>query len=687
METVNVSVVVPVYNSEKYLEECLDSILGQTLEKVEIICVDDGSEDCSPIILKTYAEHYDNFQIITQDNKYAGVARNNGMELAHGEYIIFLDADDTFEPTMLQCMYDKIKTTSSDICLCGARTFDNNTGRTFANKEFLKSIPDADPFSWKDIPDSIYDITTPSLWNMLFRTSFLKKNKLRFEDCKRANDLRFFGCSLPMADRITTVKDVLVNYRFGHNTSLQATHNGECLTEYNSLKQIRSYLKENDIFYQVDKGFYKLCVKNLNYVLKRKDEIDYNTLISHMKNDEDALFSLQTLKEEFGEEDELFLMMQSHFSSPEKENNELLIYENRDRISVQFSVIVTVFNDEVYVDECLSSLENQTFKDFEIIIVNDGSSDNTEQICRNFVDHTSAQVIYISKPNGGVSSARNCGLKYVKGDYIKFLDGDDYYTSDALECCLSSIKQEDAEVLITNIEAYPDVEDDLLLENKVKVFNNDYIRKHNYVLPSDGKELFVRMSIQNEFLVSMGTFTFKREFIENNNLRFVENIYHEDDYFAIEVMFKAKIVKYCNNTIYMRRVRHGSIMTAKDNSIEKGRSRLFIAERIFSNYLEEAMEYDDSRLLFCLDKFINRQINMAMNLLFPKPSSKKFKKYIFPYSINNPKFYNKLAYRYDSRTEIIGYKMKVKKMESSRAWRYSEPFRAIRRLVNRKNKK
>ena len=88
---IKVSVVIPVYNSEKYIEECLDSLINQTLCGIEIICVDDGSEDDSLKILKWYENKYEQISVICQKNQYAGVARNNGMKLAHGKYVIFLD--------------------------------------------------------------------------------------------------------------------------------------------------------------------------------------------------------------------------------------------------------------------------------------------------------------------------------------------------------------------------------------------------------------------------------------------------------------------------------------------------------------------------------------------------------------------------------------------------------------------
>ena len=104
-----VSVIIPVYNAEKYLEQCLESLLNQTLKEIEIICVDDGSEDRSVEIIEKFSEKDCRISLLRQKNSYAGVARNNGLNASTGKYVIFLDADDFFEPDMLLSMYNKIE--------------------------------------------------------------------------------------------------------------------------------------------------------------------------------------------------------------------------------------------------------------------------------------------------------------------------------------------------------------------------------------------------------------------------------------------------------------------------------------------------------------------------------------------------------------------------------------------------
>ena len=104
MNNIEVSVIIPIYNEEPHLRQCLDSILAQTLQEIEVLCVDDGSTDRSPEILQAYASKDNRIYIFRQRNQYAGAARNLGMKYARGRYLSFLDGDDYFEPDMLEKM-------------------------------------------------------------------------------------------------------------------------------------------------------------------------------------------------------------------------------------------------------------------------------------------------------------------------------------------------------------------------------------------------------------------------------------------------------------------------------------------------------------------------------------------------------------------------------------------------------
>lgn len=120
-----ISIVIPVYNVEKYLRKCFDSILNQTFQDFEIICVDDGSTDKSLEILQEYKRKDDRFIILQQRHAGAGAARNHGIKLAEGKYIQFLDSDDYFEPNLLEEMYTRAEKSGAEITVCSSRKVDD----------------------------------------------------------------------------------------------------------------------------------------------------------------------------------------------------------------------------------------------------------------------------------------------------------------------------------------------------------------------------------------------------------------------------------------------------------------------------------------------------------------------------------------------------------------------------------
>ena len=128
--TVKVSVILPVYNVEKYLKECLDSILNQTLQEIEVICVDDGSTDRSLEILREYEKKDKRVIVLTQENKGAGAARNKGLAIAKGEYLSFLDSDDFFASGMLEEAYRRCVEKKAQICVYQVLRYNEKTKET-----------------------------------------------------------------------------------------------------------------------------------------------------------------------------------------------------------------------------------------------------------------------------------------------------------------------------------------------------------------------------------------------------------------------------------------------------------------------------------------------------------------------------------------------------------------------------
>ena len=156
---VDVSVIVPVYNSEKYLRECVDSILGQTFENIEVIFVDDGSDDNSLDILHEYEKQDSRIKVIQNKHCGGGAARNTGIENAHGEYIMFFDSDDYMESQLIEKAYNKCKSENADITVFSVRFWHEATGAVTDEVCGLRTenLPDKQVFSWRDMPRFIFN--------------------------------------------------------------------------------------------------------------------------------------------------------------------------------------------------------------------------------------------------------------------------------------------------------------------------------------------------------------------------------------------------------------------------------------------------------------------------------------------------------------------------------------------------
>ena len=261
-----VSVIIPVFNAEKYISTCIESLITQSYSDFEIICVDDGSTDNSPRILQQYMSMDPRIKIIEQKNQFAGNARNTGMEVASGKYCMFLDVDDFFEKNMIELQVRQIERDHADICICDADIYDDQTG-TFRKSEWLlaKSYIPHVPFNREEIKDHIFFIKTPAAWNMIISAAFIKKYALRFQETKNTNDLYFTYAALNLAQKITVVDMVLVHYRMGTGSNLQSGNDESPLDFCRAFLKLKKLLIKKGVFDEVKRGYISLYLTNFEY--------------------------------------------------------------------------------------------------------------------------------------------------------------------------------------------------------------------------------------------------------------------------------------------------------------------------------------------------------------------------------------------------------------------------------------
>ncbi len=244
MDRPRVSVIVPVYNAQSYLRQCLDSITGQTLREIEIFCVDDGSTDGSAQILEEYKGRDSRLHVIRQENAGAGAARNRGLAEASGEYLSFLDADDFFEPDMLERAYERAVSGNAQIVVFRSDQYHTEEGILKDMPWTLRSraLAPYRPMDCRTFTDNVFKVFVGWAWDKLFEREFILKHGLRFQEQRTSNDLLFVFLAIVLAERIETEERVLAHQRRGSSSSLSNTREKSWQCFYEALKALKANL-------------------------------------------------------------------------------------------------------------------------------------------------------------------------------------------------------------------------------------------------------------------------------------------------------------------------------------------------------------------------------------------------------------------------------------------------------------
>ena len=282
---IKISVVMPIYNAEKYLGRAIRDVLNQTLSDIELICVDDGSTDNSTDIINSFVKKDSRVSSIRQSNAGPSVARNKGFVLAQGKYVIFLDADDMYEPTLLESLYNMAQKDNLDVAVTRFDIYNESS------KSYVKQAdePHASIFapgkvtSKNEYPDFIFGSTTGYVWNKLIRTSFIRDKKIAFDnDLYVFEDVHFVCSVMALAERVERIDDILIHHRVYSEQSratLFRKYYGQVPVVY---QKIRDFLKRQGMYIPLKKGFFNFstnrCFKLYNILWADGKERLWNML-------------------------------------------------------------------------------------------------------------------------------------------------------------------------------------------------------------------------------------------------------------------------------------------------------------------------------------------------------------------------------------------------------------------------
>ena len=284
----DISVILPIYNAEKFIQRTIDSVLAQSFSDFELICVNDGSTDRTSELLHEYASADARISIVNQPNSGPGAARNTGLDQARAPYVIMLDSDDVYKPTMLEELFECAKKNACDVTICRSSQFDDETGSRLESWWTLNitQVPKKEVFNCNDMPDFIFTAFIGWPWDKLYKTSFIEKNHLRFPKLSNSEDLYFVFLSLALAERVSIVDSPLIEHRVNRSGSVSSSRAKDPLAFYRSTCLLKSALQSKPGLYEkVSWGFLNWAFTYMLWNIETMDDpqaraIQLNALIN-----------------------------------------------------------------------------------------------------------------------------------------------------------------------------------------------------------------------------------------------------------------------------------------------------------------------------------------------------------------------------------------------------------------------
>lgn len=609
-ETPLVSVIIPVYNAEKYIKQCVDSILEQTYGNVEVICIDDGSIDATSAILQ-FLVHKDE-RVIFLQQKHLGVAaaRNRGLGYATGKYISFVEADDYLQNKSYEILVQNAEEKNADIVVFGAN--------------IIGEVPKWALHKKLEMPEearngnAIYTLfSVPgarSLWSCFFKKSTLdKENGIKFnEKINWGEDILFLFEYVPKVKNVLVIKDIICNHRFGQEGSVARYYVDNAENYFQNwlslVARIFRLWKEKGILERTEDKFVTWMIHDAYcFIMELSPEIRNwasRELVKQIKSLELKYYcidwyEMEHLKELFDlakEAKDGKIVNGSHFREGFEE-------KGRDPL---VSVIVPTYNVDEYIKQCVDSLLDQTYKNIEVICVDDGSTDNTVPILK-FMQEKDRRLKLIQQEHAGVSAARNKGLDVARGKYISFVDSDDFMQWNSYEILVSVAEKNQLDLIIFGGNALGEAPE--WIQKKLNT------RYQYYEKGNAGNVIFKEESARPFLWLHF----IKRELIEKGNkLRFNETMeMGEDQLFQFEYVPKAESVMVLEDKLYNYRIgRNCSLMQL----YEKQRLKKFDSHILLISSVIEAWQ-KQGLLLEHEDQLITWIVNLTYWSLvaFPKP--------------------------------------------------------------------
>ena len=547
-----VSVVVPVYNVEDYLNEAMDSLVNQTLEEMEFVCVNDGSTDGSLAILEEYAALDKRVRVLDGPNGGYGRAMNRGIDAARGEYLGILEPDDFVPHEMFGELYEKARESGADLVKADFYRFRVNPDGSLAKKRY-RLVGGRRNYGYYNrvlCPGDEQQTFRFAMntWSGIYKLEFLNRWHIRHNETPGASyqDNGFFFQTFCRAERALFVdKPYYMNRRDNPGSSMFSTGKMYCVTEEYAF--IERWLKQDPALWdRFSRVFYAKKFSNFLVTYQRIAGGLQREYLRHIRDEFEGPLEQGLVGEEFLTDDQSW-RLHTIVADPDA------FYED-----VRVSVVMPVYNGERYLRQALDGVLSGNALSFEVICVDDGSTDSTPQILAEYAARD-PRVRVITQDNAGAGAARNAGLALARGEYLSFLDADDLFEPGMLEKAYDRARTQRADVVVYRCDQY---------DEAACTYKPTRWSLRRWLLP--GKDVFSADEVaRNLFEAFMGWTwdkLFRAEFVRGNGLRFQEQRTTNDLFFTYASMARAGRITTMDDVFVHRRVYTGSLSTTRERS-------------------------------------------------------------------------------------------------------------------------
>ena len=617
-----ISVIIPVYNVEDYLHVCLNSILKQTYQDFEVICIDDASTDFSLEILEYFSKKDSRIKVLKNYvNMGLGYSRNKGLNEANGDYLIFLMGNDWLMSNTFELLVNNAKNSKLDILFFKNGSCDNQGNFDTEKTNNVFSLFKNQIFNHFDLKKTELFEMKKNLSNQFFFKSFLDKNEICFPNENRINEeIPFFYKAITSANRISFIDYRLSNtYKITYDVlDLNPERLYDCFDIINLMMEV--FLENIQLY-----NYYKKEV--LNYIFKELQNKYCNIDIQFKER---FFREVQNVFKNFIKNynlyDDILIHVDENILNCFKFNEILYLINNPPKISI----ILPVYNTERDLPYVLDSVVNQSMKleNIELILINDGSTDKSGEIIDIYSKkYENIVPIHLYENSGSPSKPRNIGIRNANSDYIMFHDSDDCFTLDACQVLYETMITENVDFvsgLITkNGNGIDDFE--LMYEPWNFVINYyDEFKNENVEKLLDSNDLFtlrIDSVDENKFLLvdySLNSKLIRKSLFIENNIKFPEYLNGaEDSVVLFNILIKSKTMVFVNKVIFGYNVHRIDSLT-HDFSFKTIRSRLVAYQLMYDMAILNNKENLFIELILWrkLKYWVNFHLVRAPNLTF-----------------------------------------------------------------------